>query len=172
MEAARQARALAAEADAIDDLIMATMAMAPPLLHLKRTDEALAALEEALVQAEVQGRGTAEMALRNLHLQALAQTERVADGIRAGFKAIERAGQVGTVDHYVGFVAHVSTLYYQAGAHVDAWNMLESAERGLKGRGDKPEALAKVEALIEALRMDLGPERVKAVMAECEARRG
>ena len=112
------------------------------------------------------------MALRNLLLQSLAQTDRVADGIRAGFTAIERAGEVGTVDHYVGFVAHVSTLYYQAGAFADAWNTLESAERGLKSRGDEPEALAKVDALLEALKLDLGPERVVAVLAECEARRG
>ena len=74
------------------------------------------------------------MVLRNLQLQTLAQANRVADAIRAGFLAIERAGAVGTVDHHVGFVAHVSTQYYKAGAFVDAWNVLDSAAQGLAKR--------------------------------------
>ena len=170
--AAEQALTIAREVEASKDIIMATIALIPPLLHHKRSDKALKAIHLALKRAMEASEVHAEMALRNLELRALEQDKRVADGIKAGFIAIERAGLVGTVDHHLGFAAHVATLYFKAGAHLDAYNVLDQTREGLSRRADASEALERVEGLIKAMAKDLGAEAFEAIVEACEARRG
>lgn len=128
-----------------------------------RAATALGAVVTAL--AEVEGGGAMEMALRSLLIRALRESGAVGDAIRAGFQSVERAGVVGTVNHFASFMLTTSSLYFEVEKYGDCYNCLRMAEDGLASRGDADEMVAQVQAAKRGLEADIGAPRYAELVA-------
>lgn len=167
------ARRKAREHRALPEAWLCVVSLTPMLLVTDGAARAVEMLDEALgevARAGDKGDGPGEappgmeMALHNLKMRALERLGDLGRAIQAGFEAIERCGTVGTLDDYAMFIVEVASLYQRAGSAFDAYHVLALARKGLRERGS--EAVATVQAALDALRDDLGAEELDRLAAE------
>ncbi len=170
------AHRVAREHGALPDAWMCVVSMTPMLLVSDRAPRALelldAALDEVVAASQsaeyVQGGAPPglEMALRSLKMRAFERTGDLGQAIQAGFEAIQRSGVVGTLDDYATFIVEVASLYQRAGSDFDAYHVLALARKGLRERGS--EAVAAVQAALDALRDDVGAQAYERLAREAQ----
>lgn len=169
VETLEEARDLATGHGLPTDAGTCLVSLVPMFILVGRTERALELMDEALSQlAALEGTREIEMALRGLQMQAMESRGELADALRAGFAAIERAKDHGTIDDYTGFVVHMAAMYQAGGSPLDAYHVLALAEAGLAERGDCAMQVSSVRQALEALRTDLGDREFERIVEQAQ----
>ncbi len=147
------------------DSAQSVIALVPVLLHQGDAESAVGVVTEGIAALQA-ANGPAELEMPLWHLAIKTQEVRgnLKAAVETGFEAIARSGVNGTLQHYMNFTINVASLYFQAEMHVDAYHMLQTADRGLRKREDGAEFLGQIQQLREAMAADLGEARMAEVI--------
>ncbi len=154
-----EARITARSLGLFEDEAGLLIAMSPLWMATDQAGTALELLGEALERAKALDKPLPqEMRLRSLHVDALDAVGELGPAIAAGFEAIERCGPKGSLIETTSLVIRVAELYQKGHAYADAYHVLASAVRGMRGRPNAEPCLELLRQAQGALRLDLGPE--------------